>query len=323
MVASAVLLSLPATAFGHLATGTLSTDFEARIGGFRPTAPGVSAKVLDGDQRLEVRVQPPHVVIVLGLIGEPFLRFSPEGVEVNVASPTASSAKVVPESAAVPPGHVSWRRVSGGDVFAWHENRLRPLPIVSGAAKAPRQVATWSISMLVDGRRTELAGTEWYATTPPVWPWIGAGAAIVAAAALVARFASMRLHRTIALLGLPLVIGCLLAGWSGIFLADRVSPLSLLLAVVYTAVGALFVLVAVAVASGAAQVGVMALVGAFAATFALPQVPVFAHGFVLSALPAIDARTAAASALVGGVVIAVIGIPATVQLLKTPPDLDP
>jgi hypothetical protein len=119
--------------------------------------------VLEGDQQLEVSVQPPSVVIVLGLIGETFLRFSSTGVEVNVASPTASSAKVVPASDVVPPGRVVWRRVSGGHVFAWHENRLRPLPVVSDPAQAPRQVATWSISMLVDGRHTVLAGTEWYA----------------------------------------------------------------------------------------------------------------------------------------------------------------
>ena len=322
LIASVVVLSVPATAFGHLQTGTLSTDFEARIGGFRPAAPGVSARVLEGDQKLEVSVQPPHVVIVRGLLGEPFLRFSSSGVEANVASPTASSTKVVPASEAVSFGHVVWRRVSGGHVFAWHENRLRPLPVVSGTSAAPRRVAAWSIPMLVDGRHTVLAGTEWYATRPALWPWIAAGLALVAAAGLMARFASMRLHRMIAIVVLPLVVGSLLAGWSGIFLADRVSPLGLLFAIVYTCVGGVFVLVAVTSTSGAAQVGVMALIGLVAATFALPQLLVFAHGFVLSALPATDARAAAAFAVVGGIVIAILGIPATIQVFNTPPTID-
>ncbi len=322
LIASVVALSVPATAFGHLQTGTLSTDFEARIGGFRPAAPGVSARVLDGDQRLEVSVQPPHVVIVRGLLGEPFLRFSSSGVEVNLASPTASSTKVVPASEAVSFGHVVWRRVSGGHAFAWHENRLRPLPVVSDTSAAPRRVAAWSIRMSVDGRHTVLAGTEWYATRPALWPWIAAGLALVAAAGLMARFASMRLHRMIAILVLPLVVGSLLAGWSGIVLVDQVSRLGLLFAIVYTCVGGVFVLVAIASTSGAAQIGVMALIGAVAATFALPQLLVFAHGFVLSALPAADARVAEAVALVGGIVVTIVGIPATIQVFNTPPTID-
>ena len=322
LIAAVVVLCVPASAFGHLQTGTLSTDFEARIGGFRPAAAGVSARVLEGDQKLEVSVRPPHVVIVWGLLGEPFLRFSSRGVEANVASPTASSTKVVPASEAVSSGHVVWRRVSGGHVFAWHENRLRPSPVISGTSTTPRRVASWSIAMLVDGRHTVLAGTEWYATRPPLWPWIASGLALVAAAGLMARFASMRLRRTIAIVVLPLVVASLLAGWSGIFLADRASPLGLLFAIAYTCVGTAFVLVAVTSTSGAAQVAVIALVGLAAATFALPQLLVFAHGFVLSALPATDARAAAAFAVVGGIVIAILGIPATIQVFNTPPAID-
>ena len=90
-------LSRPAAA--HLKSGTLSTDFEARAGTFRPAAPGVTARLLDGDQRLELRVEPGSVVLVLGFLGEPFLRFSASGVEANVASPTASSARVISASA--------------------------------------------------------------------------------------------------------------------------------------------------------------------------------------------------------------------------------
>ena len=66
----------------------------------------------------------------------------------------------------------------------------------------------------------------------------------------------------------------------------------------------------------------MALIGLVAATFALPQLLVFAHGFVLSALPATDARAAAAFAVVCGIVVAIVGIPATIQVFNTPPTID-
>jgi hypothetical protein len=95
-----------------------------------------------------------------------------------------------------------------------------------------------------------------------------------------------------------------------------------LFAIVYTCVGGVFVLVAVESTTGAAQLSVMALIGAVAATFALPQLLVFAHGFVLSALPATDARVVAASALVGGLVVAILGIPATIQVFNSPPAIE-
>ena len=134
-------LSAPASAAAHLKSGTLSTDFEARGGTVRPAAPGIAARVLDGDQRLELRVEPGRVVVVLGLLGEPFLRFSQAGVEANAASPTASSARVISASAAVSSPGVRWRRVSRGTAFAWHEGRLRPVQVVRDSTSRPRVVA--------------------------------------------------------------------------------------------------------------------------------------------------------------------------------------
>ena len=101
LVAVAVILLAPATAGAHIRSGTLSTDFEARVSHFRPTAHGLAARVLDGDQRLELRVAPPRVVIVLGIEGEPFLRFSSTGVEANLASPTAATERVISPGEAV------------------------------------------------------------------------------------------------------------------------------------------------------------------------------------------------------------------------------
>ena len=64
-------------------------------GGLRPAVSGIEARVLESDLRLQLRVAPARVVVVLGLLGEPFLRFSPRGVEANAASPTAGSARVI------------------------------------------------------------------------------------------------------------------------------------------------------------------------------------------------------------------------------------
>jgi hypothetical protein len=314
-----VSLAAPASAAAHLKSGTLSTDFEARVGSFRPAASGLAAHVLDGDQRLELRVDPARVVVVLGLLGEPFLRFSAAGVEANLASPTATSAHVIGTSAAVSSPRVSWRRVSRGHVLAWHEGRLRPVQVVPGSPTGPRAVARWSITLIVDGRRTTLGGTEWYAAGPPVWPWLLFGALVVVLGGLGARRVSRRTQRLVASVVLPLAVAAVFASWFGTLFAGRVTLLTVLFGLLFAGGTAFFLLVMVVAASGPAQVGVIALIGGFTATFALPEIAVFGHGFVLSVLPAFIARLMVAIAVVGGVVAATFCLPAVVDLLEIPP----
>jgi hypothetical protein len=316
--AVAISLAAPASASAHLGSGTLSTDFEARVDGLRPATAGLAARVLDGDQRLELRVGGSRVVIVLGYIGEPFLRFSPRGVEANLASPTASATRVIKAADAVFSSGVTWRRVTGGHTLAWHENRLRPAPIVHDSATRPHKVATWSIPLLVDGRGTSLTGSEWHAAGPSPWPWLGGGALLIGLAGLLARRARPRTRRRIAVGVLPVAVGGLLAAWCGTFLAGKVTLPTLLFTLVFAGVTGLFLLAGVASARGTAQLGVMALIGAFTAALALPQIVVFGHGFVLSALPALAARLAAAGALVGGVAVAALCMPGVIALLASP-----
>jgi hypothetical protein len=275
--------------------------------------------VLDGDQRLELRVAPRQVVVVFGLTGEPFLRFSPAGVEANLASPTATSTRVIKATDAVVSSRVVWRRVSRRHVLAWHEGRLRPMPIVRNPSTRPQEVATWSIPLLVDGRRTELVGTEWYAAGPSVWLWLVAGALLIASAGLGARLLSRRVQRLLASVLLPVAVGALLAGWFGIFLVGRVTWLAVLIVIVGAGVSALFLLTGIAAASGVAQLGVIGLIGAFTATFALPEIPVFGHGFVLSVLPATVARLSVATAVVGGIAAAMVCVPAVIELFDASP----
>ncbi|HET8605889.1 MAG TPA: hypothetical protein VFL66_02560 [Gaiellaceae bacterium] len=55
-----------------------------------------SVRVLPSDRALALSVRPGHSVVVLGYLGEPFLRVDRRGVAVNAASPTA----VLPGAAA-------------------------------------------------------------------------------------------------------------------------------------------------------------------------------------------------------------------------------
>ena len=309
-------LAAPAPASAHLKSGTLSTDFQARIGGLKPVVSGIQARVLESDLLLQLRVAPARVVVVLGLLGEPFLRFSAVGVEANAASPTAGSARVIDRADAVTSPGVHWRLIRHGHVFAWHDNRLRPVPIVSAGSRQPHAVGSWKVPLIVDGRATILSGSEWYAAAPSPWPWIVAGVLLVALALLAGRRLTPGAQRLIAAALLLLAVAGLMSSWSGVILAGRATLAGELFAIAFAGVSAVFLFVGVAAARGRKQLGVMALIGAFSATFALPLITIFTHGFVLSALPGTAARITAAAAIVCGLSATAVCAPAVRALLS-------
>jgi len=318
-MALALAFVAPATAYAHTG-GRIASDFEARIVGLRPRASGVRARVLGGDLKLELAVSGGHEVVVLGLEGEPFLRFGPAGVAANATSPTAWSTGVVGTSSAVTSasGPV-WRRVSGGHTFAWHENRLRPQPSVTGGGATPRRVAPWSVALVVDGRRTRLEGWEWYASGPAARPWLAALLIPLGGAIAAARYGRRRLHRTLAAALLPVAVCAWLAGWIGILVNGGASTLVLAVAAAYAAVTILLVAAAVGAASGNARMAVAGIVGALAAVFTLPEVDAFTRGFVLSALPATAARAAAVVSFTAGLALVAASVPAMADILRDDP----
>ena len=319
LLAVALALVAPATASAHTG-GRIATDFEARVIGLTPHAPGVRARVLGGDLKLELTVSGGHEVVVLGLEGEPFLRFSADGVAANAASPTAWSTGVIGSSDAVKSASgPAWRRVSSGHTYAWHESRLRPRPSVPGGSATPRRVAQWSIPLLIDGRRTRLDGWEWYASGPPAWPWLAALLLPLAAAIAAVRYGRRRLHRRLAAVLVPVAVGAWLAGWIGILVHGGASTLVLALAAVYAAVTILLVAAALAAASGNARMAVAGIVGALAAVFTLPEIEAFSRGFVLSALPATAARAAAIVSFTAGLALVATSIPAVADILHDDP----
>lgn len=319
LVAVAMLAAMPGTAYAH-AGGRIATDFEARLTGLRPPAAGVHAQVLGGDQRLQLTVTGSHVVVVLGLLGEPFLRFSPAGVDANAASPTAWNSGVVSRSAAVTASHgPAWRRVTGGHTFAWHENRLRPRPIVAGGATTPTRVAAWSVPLLVDGRRTRVTGWEWYAAGPSLVPWIAACAVLLAAAGAAVRYTGRAAQRALAAALVPIAVTAWLAGWIGILLFGTPSALVIALAAAYAAVTVLLVAAAVTATAGNGRMAAAGIVGALAAVFTAPEVEAFTRGFVFSALPASAARGVALVSFTGGIALAAVCVPAMADILSDDP----
>jgi hypothetical protein len=163
---------LPARASAHAGlTAPAATSYLARISS---VPPGVEARVVDGDQRLWLRVEPPHTAVVLGLRGEPYLRFDARGVAVNTRSPTYFLNRPLPR--VVPAGlgpntPPVWKLLSGARSTSWHEDRLHAAALAAHSSAA-RYLGRWVVPLVVDGKRTWVDGSLWQASRPSLlWFW--------------------------------------------------------------------------------------------------------------------------------------------------------
>jgi hypothetical protein len=161
----------PPAAEAHGPVAPIATSYVARIG---QLPPGVEAKVVDGDQRLWLRVSPDETVVVLDYRGAPYLRFSRSGVAVNQNSAMYyynQTPTEVPPPNLGPATPAKWSSVGGGHAYSWHDGRLHALATVA-IAPGTAYVGRWSVPVRVDGRQSVIAGGLWHADDPSlVWFW--------------------------------------------------------------------------------------------------------------------------------------------------------
>ena len=145
------VMTFPSSASAHAGqTDPVASSYRATI---TSVAPGVTAKVVDGDQRLWMSADPRLTVIVVGRFGEPYLRFSSAGVDENLRSPTTYLNRATPvmvPCGAKPKLPPAWKHLSGSHAYIWHEDRLH---VLAGRSSAPGEVGPWVVPLTVDGRR--------------------------------------------------------------------------------------------------------------------------------------------------------------------------
>ncbi|PZS11099.1 MAG: hypothetical protein DLM64_07320 [Solirubrobacterales bacterium] len=152
-------------------TNPVATSYLAKV---TQVPAGLEPKIIDGDLRIWLQVVPSKTVVVLDYRGAPFVRFSRSGVELNHNSPmyylNQSPAEIPPTSLG-PSTAPRWSRVSSGHAYRWDDGRLNSL---SKTALAPgtEYAGRWTIPVLVNGRRTAIAGDLLHAENPSiVWFW--------------------------------------------------------------------------------------------------------------------------------------------------------
>ncbi len=306
VVVAAVLgaLALPATGEAHSSASVIAVDYEAKLARSVITT-GVTARVIDGNRKLQLTVSPPHTVVVEGYGGEPFLRFDGSGVSVNERSLTAVANKLTERGATPALGKGArprWRSISGDHAFAWHDHRLA---VVAGSMAGTGRVGSWSIPLRVDGAPVRVQGGLWHSPAAPVWPWLILVLAAVGMAIAVAVRGSSHVRRSTVYACVVVAGASFLSASSGFSLAHSTPG-------TWVSVSLPFVIAAIAIAvfvlRPELRFAVAAGVALLIVAESVSQLNVFLHGYVVSALSAPVARSAVAVAFLGGVVASIIAL---------------
>jgi len=302
-VVGAAAMVLPSQVWAHGSGSPTATSFVARL---REVPAGVKARIVDGDQRLWLRVQPGRTVTVLGFQGEPYLRFSSAGVEVNERSLAFYLNRSRPR--AIPHGldalaSPDWHRVASGPSYSWHEDRLHSL---AAAARRPGSalVGTWTIPVLEQGKRLQLLGTLRYSPDPsPLWFWPVAVVLLSLPALL--RLRRGDLDRAALIMLSAVTLAALVLARVGRELYGRPdvsarSGLSLLLTC------AVALLLAAGLTSSEWRTVAALLIGSAGVYEGIALLGTFLRGHVLAALPADVERAAAVACLSCGAALLIV-----------------
>ncbi len=290
VVILAATLALPSAAAAHGPVAPIASSYLARV---TRAPPGLDAKVIDGDQRMWVAIEPGATLVVRDYRGAPYLRLSNGGVEVNRNSEMAYLNHVPAQQ--VPPGLSAgaaprWRRVSGARSYGWHDGRLHALATV---ARTPGRsvVGRWSIPVVSDGHLTAISGSLSHADRPSlVWLWL---IVVVVACVLAARrlrrpALDARVARVLAVAALA-AIGAAAAA-RGLHGRPGLSALQL---VILAALGAFIAWGVYRVVARRLDFLALVAIGFVALWEGAVVIAVLWNGYVLAALPGFWVRTAA------------------------------
>jgi hypothetical protein len=155
--------------------GTAKLGYRSTIEGVKPRVRGVKLKVLYGDDQVWMDNRSGQTVVIDGYGGEPYLRFAPSGIFVNVKSPAGylnqdRYGRSKPPESASAEAAPQWEKLAGGAVWAWHDHRIHYMsptfpPVIRNAPDQPHHVFDWKVPATANGKRFFIEGSLDY--TPP------------------------------------------------------------------------------------------------------------------------------------------------------------
>ena len=291
------VMAFPSSASAHAGqTDPVASSYRATI---TSVGPGLTAKVVDGDQRLWMSADPRLTVIVVGRFGEPYLRFSSAGVDENLRSPTTYLNRATPvmvPSGANPKLPPAWKHLTDSHSYIWHEDRLH---VLAGRSSAPGDVGPWVVPVTVNGREEVIRGQLWRAADPSLL-WFWPAVVILACVVALLRVRDQRITRTLGrVLALAAVVAVVVArigvelyGHPGVSTWQHVD-------LALTGLLAVLVIVLLLRPRGTGFVAFVA--GAAGVYQGVVLLPTLTEGYVLAAVPATIERAAGSVAIACGI----------------------
>jgi hypothetical protein len=210
-LAAAASLTVAPTAWAHNVTGA----YRSAVLSVRPAVPGLKIEVVNGGNDLKVTDRSSVTIVIDGYEGEPYLRFTPDGVYRNTRSPATYLNQTTDASAALPPDADAsappvWRKVSSDRTYEWHDHRIHwmasqpPAPVRDKPAKRSH-IFDWKVAGTAGGAPFTVRGTlDWVPQdtriTPLLLLLVGANIAFVLA---LAWYVGMLGHRRTTVDGSP------------------------------------------------------------------------------------------------------------------------
>ncbi|SFF54263.1 hypothetical protein [Blastococcus tunisiensis] len=317
-------LTAAGPAAAHVGGDAAGSDFDARVLAVTPDVPGISVRVLQFGDQLELVNETGTEVLVPGYDDDPYLRIGPDGVWRNANSPATyinldRYAQVdLPDNArrgATP----DWEQVSTQPHYVWHDHRTHWMsedllpPAVAADPGSAHTVFDWTVPMRHGD--TPVAVTGVLTWSPPPSPWL---VWPVHLALLVLAPAAALLARTPRPLGGLLLVGAAAAVWHAAATPEPPVSISshtgavvsaLLPALIATLVAGIGV--RAAVRGRGAMTGLLAVVlGWLMLVQGLPDVDVLWSANVLSAGPSALARAAVGLLIALGTGLVIGGVAA-------------
>ena len=173
-VAALLACVLAPGAEAHFDTAKLG--YRSTIQALKPRVEGIRVKVLYGDDQVWLDNRSGETIVIEGYGGEPYLRFAPTGIFVNVNSPAGylnqdRYGKSVPPKTATVTARPDWQKLTGGKVWAWHDHRIHYMspefpPAIRAEPRKPHHVFNWRVPATADGKPFFITGSLDYAPPP-------------------------------------------------------------------------------------------------------------------------------------------------------------
>ncbi|MCZ2819428.1 hypothetical protein O2V63_03685 [Modestobacter sp. VKM Ac-2977] len=316
------VLAVAAPASAHVGGGAAGSDFDAAVRTVSPELPGVSVRVLQFGDELEVVNETDTELTVPGYSGEPYLRIGPDGVWRNAASPATYlnldryGRTPMPDGVDITAAP-RWEQVSTQSQYVWHDHRTHWMtqdllpPVVAADPSQPHTVIEWTVPMTHGDTDVVVEGVLTWSPPPPAW-LVWPGYVLLLAGTVAAGW----LARGPRPLAAVLALGALAAIYHALATPEPPSSVSSHVgAIVSALLPALLVLLAAAIGVRAAARGRGVLTGLMAVVVGwlllvqgLPDVDVLWTANALTAGPQVLVRVAVAVLVAGGLGLVLGGV---------------